>query len=210
MTVIIAWSVGVAVNLSLLALLAWTQSYYLHLVIAAAIPTAIVQSLYQSPPGLGTASRDPVGKATDALRHIAGVWSWGALALIVIYASSILTWREYGRFVIVFTMLASASLVLATQISKAASTPDGGAKLLGAIRVGAIMVGVALAIVAVGLIIHDGRAFRLGGKVINGQLPVTQRDGWQDWAASHIFFYGAIAVSALSWKIVRDLRTAVR
>lgn len=210
MTVIIAWVVGVGVNVSLLALLAWTQSYYLHLIIAAAIPTAIAQSLYNPPPGLGPTAADPASKAADGLRHMAGLWSWGALALIVIYASSILTWREYGRFVIVFTMLASACLVLATQVVKAEDKPAENATLLNGIRIGAIVSCVGLAIVAVGLLIHDGRAFRLGGKVINGQLPVTQREGWQDWAGNQIFFYGALCVSALAWKIGKDLRTLAR
>lgn len=210
MTIIISWAVGATVNVSLLALLAWTQSYYLHLFIAAAIPTAIAQSYWQNTSSGGTTPGDIPGKAIDALRHIAGVWSWGALALIVTYASSILTWREYGRFVVAFTLLASGSLVLASLLAKPGSSLRADDRLLKVARIASLVTCVALAIVAVGLLVHDGRSFRFGGKVVNAQLAVLQRDGWQDWAANHIFFYGAIAVSAIAYKAMRDFRSDAR
>ena len=209
-TIIISWAVGVTVNVSLLALLAWTQSYYLHLCIAAAIPTAIAQSYWQGASGGGARPGDISGKAVDALRHIAGVWSWGALALIVTYASSILTWREYGRFVVVFTLLASGSLVLASLLTKPGSALRQDDRLPNVARIVALVTCAALAIVAIGLLVHDGRGFRFGGKVVNAQLAVIQRDGWQDWAANHVFFYGAIAVSVIAWKAMRDFRSEAR
>ena len=210
MTIIISWAVGVTVNVGLLALLAWSQSTYLHLFIAAAIPSAIVQSHWQNTSGVGATPGDIPGKAIDALRHMAGVWSWGALALIVTYGSAILTWREYGRFVVVFTLLASGCLVLASLLSKPASSLRHDARLLQVARIGSMMTCAGLAIVAVGLLVHDGRGFRFGGKVINAQLALTQRDDWQDWAASHVFFYGAIAVSVIAWKAMRDFRSEAR
>jgi hypothetical protein len=56
----------------------------------------------------------------------------------------------------------------------------------------------------VGLAVHDGKSFVLGGKVLKF-LTVQKIGGSQEWAANNIFFFGSLAVAAVAWKTLAIL-----
>jgi hypothetical protein len=113
------------------------------------------------------------------------VWAWGALGLVISYGSGIVDWHEWLTFFIAFAVFAVASLFFSKMLQRDADEGKEDEAILKAGRYLAWIQLVGMIAVVVGLII-DGKMTRF----------LVPRYG--DWAANNIFFFGAIAIGAIS------------
>ena len=194
MTSMIIWMLGIGLSVAALVVTAALKQFYVHMAIAALISVLVALasiSETRTAQATGMASESSIG---IALRHMGLVWTWGALALLVTYALNILFWREWWQFFIAFFVMAGLSLFLSATLRKDADSGVGDDVLLKVARGFSIFILVAMLITMVGLLV-DGKMWRF--TTIAGM-----RRGSQDWAANNIFFFGAMALAAISWNAI--------
>lgn len=196
MPAMIGWIIGFAVAISLLVLTAAQKQFYANMAVAAAVSGLIAWTGYRE---IRNAEAHPGMAASTGFRYIGAVWSWGALALIVLY-QSVLQWREWWQFFLVFLVLAGVSMFAAETLRKDAVSKREDSSVIGLARGLAIFFFAATVITMVGLIV-DGKMWRF-------KTAAGLRVGWQDWGANNVFFFGAMAIAALSWKTASLLRRA--
>jgi hypothetical protein len=155
----------------------------------------------------GTPGATSRGVATT-MRHIALVFTWGAIAMAATYGTGILTWREWWQFMLAFVVLAGLSLFVSSALAQDGAAGKDDASSLRLARILALVLVVAMPIVMAGLALHDGRALKLGGKMANFFTEAGQRPNWQDWGANSVFFFGALAAAALAWSALSAIRGA--
>jgi len=128
------------------------------------------------------ASESVVGASTA--RYCGLVWAWGAVATLVTYAFTLeAKWPEWWQFFLGFSFAAVASLLFAAMLNRDAErgTVDPGLLKIGRALIIAQIVGMAAAIISL---------------FIDGKFP---RDvSKPDWANCNIFFFGALAIAAIS------------
>jgi hypothetical protein len=169
--------------------------FFVHMAITALISILVALASFSE---TRAAEGDPTraGHSIEvSLRHMGLVWTWGALALFVTYAFNILSWREWWQFFIAFFVLAGLSLFLSATLRKDAETGTSDDMLVKVARGFSIFILVAMLITMVGLLV-DGKMWRF--TTIAGM-----RRGSQDWAANNVFFFGALALAAISWNAIR-------
>ncbi|MGE0699521.1 MAG: hypothetical protein AB7O57_10530 [Hyphomicrobiaceae bacterium] len=197
MSSMIIWVLGIGISVAALVITAAMKQYLVHMGIAAMISILFALASFRDerePAAGGSVEHDLDGP----LRHMGLVWAWGALALLVTYAFDILAWREWWQFFIAFFVLAGLSLFLSATLRKDAESGTGDEMLIKVARGFSIFVLVAMAVTMIGLLI-DGKMWRF--TTIAGN-----RRGSQDWAANNVFFFGAMALAAISWNAVRRTR----
>ena len=128
------------------------------------------------------ASESVVGASTA--RYCGLVWAWGAVATLVTYGFMFeARWPEWWQFLLGFAFAAAASLLFASMLNRDAErgTDDAGLLKIGRTLIIAQIIGMAAAIISL---------------FIDGKFP---RDvGKPDWANCNIFFFGALAIAAIS------------
>ena len=198
MSSMIIWMLGIGLSVAALVVTAALKMFYVHMAIAALI-SVFVALVSFSEARSADAGEVPGETGIDVtLRHMGLVWTWGALSLLVTYAFDILSWREWWQFFIAFFVLAGLSLFLSATLRKDAQNGGGDDMLIKVARGFAIFILVAMLITMVGLLV-DGKMWRFS--TIAGN-----RRGSQDWAANNIFFFGALALAAISWNAIKMTR----
>jgi hypothetical protein len=199
---IILWALGIGASVTALVVTAALKPQYVgmayaHMAIAAG--ASIAMALI----AMGQLREEAVDrKAHRALRASLGlqymglVWGWAMLALLVTYAF-VLQWREWWHFVLAFALLAGVCLWLAIALRKDAQSDAADDTLLTLARIMTIVHLGAGVITMLGLII-DGKMVRF----------LVARH--QDWAAQNIFFFGALALAAISWSALATIRSNPR
>jgi hypothetical protein len=191
----IIWGLGIAISVAALAVAAAQKLFLVHMAASALAGILIALASFTETRELqGDPASDDDGIVVS-LRHMGLVWTWGALALLVTYAFDILSWREWWAFFIAFFVLAGLSLVLSATLRKDAERGTRDDMLIKVARGFSIFILVAMLITMVGLL-ADGKMWRF--TTIAGM-----RRGSQDWAANNIFFFGALALAAISWNAIR-------
>ncbi len=191
----IIWMLGIGVSVSALVVMAAMKQYYLHMAVAALVSILVALASFRevrSAEALGSVGEQGIG---IALRHMGLVWTWGALALFVTYAFDILSWREWWQFFIGFFLLAGLSLFLSATLRKDAVSGVADPMLLKVARGYSIFILVAMFITMAGLLL-DGKMWRF-------TTVAGLRRGSQDWAANNIFFFGAMALAAISVSAIK-------
>ena len=123
------------------------------------------------------------------------IWSWGALALIAIYGTGVLVWREWWHFVLAFAVAAGLSLYFANALKNDALAGKEDESMLRIARYLAIVQLVGMVVTMLGLII-DGKMVRF----------LTLR--FTDWAANNVFFFGALGIAVISAYALRNNKHA--
>ncbi len=165
---------------------------YLHMVIAALTVIGVAMTAQRASRDAAAHSQSRDALASSGLHYLGLVWTWGAFALFVTYAF-VLQWREWWHFVLACAVLAALCLMLAGALNRDAAAGSGDATML---KLGRIVMRVhlgAMVITVIGLI-ADGKMVRF----------LTPRH--HDWAAQNIFFFGAIAMAAVSWSALTALK----
>lgn len=186
----IFWMLGIGVSVAALVVLAALKQFYAHMTVAAGI--SIVVALASIAETRMARADQPSSEASVAvaLRHMGLVWTWAALGLLVTYAFDILQWREWWQFFIAMFVLAGLSLFLSATVRKDASSGTTDETMIKIARGFSIFIMVAMLITMFGLLV-DGKMWRF-------TTVAGLRRGSQDWAANNIFFFGAMALAAIS------------
>ena len=169
---------------------------YVHMAVAGA--TAVAMTLAARPqsrePAVGVADR--AAAASVGLQHLGLVWTWAVLALLATYAF-VLQWREWWHFVLAFALLAGVCLWLAAALRKEARSGARDDTLQKLART------VAMIHLGVGVI-------TMLGLIIDGKMVRFLVARHHDWAAQNIFFFGAMALAAISWSALAAMRSDPR
>jgi len=196
MTSMVIWVLGIAVSVSVLVLSAAMSQYYLHMAIAALISILVaLASFKETRDAMAGGGGRPELALGVPLRHMGLVWTWGAIGLLFTYAFNILSWREWWQFFIAFFILAGLSLFLSAILRRESESGLSDPMLVKIARGFSIFILVAMLITMVGLLV-DGKMWRF-------TTVAGVRRGSQDWAANNIFFFGAMALAAISWNAIK-------
>ncbi|HUS97972.1 MAG TPA: hypothetical protein VMX97_14690 [Hyphomicrobiaceae bacterium] len=186
------WMTCIAASVALLAIGAggggqdWRFAYA-HMAVAALVSVAFALIAIRETRALAgrNASRHEI--AAVSAQFMGLVWSWCALALLTTYATGILSWKEWWLFFIAAAIVAGLCLFFAATLKKDATSGSDDETLLTLGRYLSMLQLGGMIVVVIGLLV-DGKMTRF----------LNPRPGWEDWAANNIFFFGAIALAAIS------------
>jgi hypothetical protein len=184
MTTLATWMVALTLSLCAVIFTAAANAPGLHMVasgtislVFAAIAIANHKSLVEA-----GASKSEIGASTA--HHTSLVWIWGALSILVTYALILDNrWPEWWHFFLGFLVAATACMIFSVMLSRDA---ESGKIDQSVLKLGRILVMLQLA----------GMVAAIASMFIDGKFPrdVTH----PDWAGCNIFFFGALAIAAIS------------
>jgi len=128
--------------------------------------------------------------ASSTARYLALVWAWGALALLITYLFIIdKHWPEWWQFFIGFSFAAVASIAFSTLLDRdrAAGRDDATLVKAGRVLLQAQVIGMAVGIISL---------------FVDNKFPRAATHA--DWAGNNIFFFGALAIAAISLDALRS------
>jgi hypothetical protein len=157
------------------------------LAIASALVLAAVGLREQARIRATGAGRAALAAATA--RHVAHVWIWGGLAILLMYGF-VLRWREWLTFGVGLLAVAALCLGLALLFRKDAETGREDPAMLGFARTLTLVQTIGMVVVMAGL-------------AIDGKVRVALTAARADWAANSIFFAGALAVFVIGLAALR-------
>jgi len=195
MTAVVIWMLGIGGSVAGLVVAAATKQFYVHMALAAIVSILIALASFAETRAVEASPERRESGIGVSLRHMGLVWTWGALGLIATYATDVLSWREWWQFFIAFFLLGGLSLFLSATLRKDAASGVSDPMLIKVARGFAIFILVAMIITMVGLLV-DGKMWRF-------TTVAGLRRGSQDWGANNFFFFGAMALAAISANIVK-------
>lgn len=162
----------------------------LHMLASGAVSVAFALTAIREQAALRAAgaSRSALGSSTA--RNAGLVWAWGALGIFVTYVFILENkWPEWWHFFLGFSIAAIASIVFSNMLDRdaAAGRDDEAVMKVGRALVIAQLIGVILGIVSM---------------FIDGKFP--RETSYADWAGCNIFFFGALAIAAISLDALRS------
>lgn len=158
---------------------------YVHAAIAAATALLVAGIAVRQCRTLLAKAASASEIASSNAWYMGLIWGWGMLALIVIYGTGVLVWKEWWHFVLAFGLAAALSLYFARVLKNDALAGKEDETMLRIARHLAIVQLAGMVITMLGLII-DGKMVRF----------LTPR--FTDWAANNIFFFGALGIAVIS------------
>lgn len=189
MAAMIVWVLVICVSVALLVVTAAAEKFYVHMVIACVVPIFFaVYALRENKQALDARASEAEIAALNA-RYMSLVWIWGSLALFTTYWS-VLQWKEAWQFVIAFVLAGALCLFFSFLLGRDAESKTEDRTLLKIARYLSVIQLGGMAAIMIGLLV-DGKMWRF--KTVAGLRP-----GSQDWAGNNIFFFGALALAAIS------------
>lgn len=193
MSSLTAWMIALTLSICAIILTAAISNPVLHMAASGLVSLvfAIVAIREHAALTAAGASQSAIGSSTA--RHLGLVWAWGGLGIFVTYAFILeQRWPEWWHFFLGFAIAAVASIVFSNMLDRDA---EAGRVDDSIIKIGRALVMVQL----IGVIIAVITMF------IDGKFP---RDvSYPDWAGCNIFFFGAIAIAAISINALRSAKT---
>ncbi len=128
--------------------------------------------------------------ASSTARYLALVWAWAALTVLITYLFIIEKhWPEWWQFFIGFLFAAIASLAFSVLLDRdrAAGRDDATLVKAGRVLVQAQLIGIAVGIISL---------------FVDNKFPRAATH--PDWAGCNIFFFGALAIAAISLDALRS------
>jgi hypothetical protein len=193
----VLWMLIIAASVAILAISAGAasgdkQMSYVHMAVTAAVCLSLALMAIREIRAAVVANESQPSIAAKSARFMGLVWTWGALALVVTYATGILSWKEWWHFFLAFFVAAGLSLFFSALLNKDARAGTQDDTILRIGRILAYVQFFGMLVVMIGL-------------VIDNKMPpnLKARSGWEDWAANHIFFFGALALAAISAYAIR-------
>lgn len=192
------WLLGICASVAGLVVTArlkpaYASMAYAHMALAAVSAIGIaLGAMLAMRAGSADTQRQTTATAGKGLHYLGLVWTWAVLALFVTYAF-VLQWREWWHFVLAFIVLAGLCLWMATALRKESESASADDALLRFARILAY--------------IHLGAGVvTMAGLIIDGKMVRFLVARHQDWAAQNIFFFGALALTAISWSTLAATR----
>lgn len=188
----ILWLVVFAVSIAVMAVSAGAQGLdprmaYIHMAVAAFVSVILALLAIREIFAAARSDIAPTAIAALAARYMGLLWSWGVLGLVSTYATGILQWKEWWQFLIAFIVAAGLCLFFSAILKRDADAGNSDETFLKLGRILTIVQFIGMLAVMIGL-------------ALDGKMPpnVNARPGWEDWAANHIFFFGSLALAAVS------------
>ena len=158
---------------------------YAHMALAALVAAGFAARFFKANAAMRAAGARQSAIAATTSRHVGYVWGWGAACLLTVYATGVLSWREWLHFSVAAVVLSAASLIFAGMLQRDADAGRDDAALLklGNLLAKIMLVGMIAAIV---------------GFLIDGKMVRFLNPRFTDWAANNVFFFGAISLAAIT------------
>ena len=184
------WSLSIIVSIVFLVLSAAARDSgvhmaYAHMSIAAAVSIGFALIFIRESEAMRMAGARASVVAGNTARFMGIVWAWGALSLAVTYGTGILHWREWLHFFLACCALAAICLFFSTVMSKDAEKDKDDENLL---KIGRYLT----------ILQFAGMILAMIGMLIDGKMTRYLTPRFSDWAANHIFFFGALAIAVIS------------
>lgn len=190
MASMLIWLPVVVASLAVMAVAAGGRAVYLHVVTAAIVALTLALVAVRENRLAAARGVSEAGIAGLNARIMGIVWTWGALVMLITYGVVGLQWKEWLHFFLALVAAAGLSLGFAILLDRDAAAKSGDRTLVQLARTLAKVQLVAMVIVMLGLLI-DGKMWRF----------LNPRHG--DWAANNVFFFGALAIAAISLVALR-------
>lgn len=186
----IFWSLSIIVSIVFLVLSAAARESgvhmaYAHMSIAAAVSIGFALIFIRESEAMRLAGARASIVAANTARFMGIVWSWGALTLAVTYGTGILHWREWMHFFLACCALAAICLFFSSMLRNDAAKDKDDPNLL---KIGRYLT----------IIQFAGMIIAMVGMLIDGKMTRYLTPRFSDWAANHIFFFGALAIAVIS------------
>jgi hypothetical protein len=179
-----AWMIALTLSILVIIFAAALNNPVAHMMAAGVVSTAFALSAIREHNTLREtgASRSELGSSTA--RNMGLIWAWGALGLCITYGLILENrFPEWWHFGLGFALAAVASIIFSNMLNRdhAAGRDDDSVAAVGRALV---MVQLAGVIGGIASMLYDGK--------------FPRSTTYPDWAACNIFFFGALAIAAIS------------
>ncbi len=170
---------------------AGVQMALAHMGIAALMAIGFAVKFVLADKALRAANARESAIAANTARFTGFVAAWATACLITVYGTGLLVWREWGTFTIACALLAGLCILFSSMLQRDADAGHDDPGLLKLANGLAIVLLVGMAITIVG--------FAIDGKMMRFLNP-----RFTDWAANNVFFFGAVALTAISGHAIKN------
>lgn len=184
------WLFALAAAIFATILAAAANQPMLQMAAVAAVSIAIVLIAIREHRQLNDVGAPASAVASSTARYLALIWAWGGLTLLVTYLFVIEAhWAEWWQFFLGFAFAAVASLGFSLLLDRdrAAGRTDATLVKFGRILLKAQIVGMVAGVISL---------------FVDEKFPRAETHA--DWAGCNIFFFGALAIAAISLDAIRS------
>lgn len=194
----VVWIFTLVIAMGVQAITAAMPSIWLHALISAMVSLVIAVLAVRENETPVTSDAEAFALTATNARYMGVVWSWAAVTIAMTYGL-VLQWPQWWQFVVPFGAAAILCLCFANLMTK-------GAENTTAER--ALKISRFLAIVQM-----VGALAAIAGLILGGKLPflagVPSSHAAREWAAHDVFFFGAMALSAIGFAALRSYNHAL-
>jgi hypothetical protein len=179
-----AWMIALTISICAIILTAAVGSPVTHMFASGLVSVAFALTAIREHNALQAAGASTSEIGSSTARNIGLIWTWGALGICVTYGLILVNrWPEWWQFFLGFALVAIGSIIFSNMLNRdqAAGRTDQSVMSIGRALVTLQLAGVIAGIVSM---LYDGKFPR----------AIT----YPDWAACNIFFFGALAIAAIS------------
>ncbi|MDX2308883.1 MAG: hypothetical protein NW216_11640 [Hyphomicrobium sp.] len=181
---LVIWMITLTVGICSLILANAARLPEPYMAVCAVIAIVIAALSIKEQRELEAANANQSLRSASTARYMGLVWTWGALALLVTYVFLPNAWREWPTFFAAFAAVAVMCLFFAATLQR---DGDKGKDDETMLRLGRYLTIGQLA----------GTAIAVAGLLIDPNKEFLNPDV-KDWAATNVFFFGSIALAAIS------------
>ena len=201
MSSMVVWLIGITLSICILVVLAGADMGYAHAFVCVAINVAVLFLASRDNEALAANSANEAEVTAHNARYVAIIWAWAALVMATTY-TAVLSWNEWWHFVVGFAAAAGFATLLSSMLKASANEPDKRERLFKVARVFAWVQIVGMIVLAIGLIV-DNKMDKLGISPFG-----VRNNPPEDWAANNVFFFGGLALAAVSWLGLKAAKAA--
>jgi len=184
------WLFSLAAAICATVLAAAAEQPSVQMAAAAAVSIAIALLAVRDHQKLKDNGAPVSAIASSTARYLALVWAWAALSLLITYLFIIdKHWPEWWQFFIGFAFAAVASLAFSLMLDRDRAIGRDDAVL---VKAGRVLVQAQLV----------GMVFGIISLFVDNKFPRSEVHA--DWAGCNIFFFGALAIAAISLDALRS------
>lgn len=191
---LVVWMSTLGLSLSAIVISAAAGKPEVHMAMTGLVSLVIAVLAIREDRSLRAAGASRSAIAASTARYMGLVWVWGALGLFMTYYFIVAEWREWWHFFFAFLFVSVITIFFAATLEKDAQkgSDDQTMLKLGDGLTWLQLIG--MLATAIGLMIDPDKSL----------LDVSRRD----WAANNIFFFGGLALAAISANAILANRKA--
>lgn len=193
MSSLTAWMIALTLSICAIILTAAVNNPLLHMAASGLVSLVFAGVAIREHNALTAASAPQSAIGSSTARHIGLVWAWGALGIFVTYAFILQErWPEWWHFFLGFAIAAAASIIFSNMLDRdtEAGRVDEAILKIGRALIIAQLIGVIVAVISM---------------FVDGKFP--RAASYPDWAGCNIFFFGAVAIAAISINALRSAKS---